>query len=872
MRTYLFLLFCFNFFLVQGQEQLMMSGNIENKQNDSIPRANILIYSNDKLIKYQVADDEGRFSTTLNEFSYPVTLKITALGYREKEFIITSHEQNEFINKTILLENSIEELNEVILESEAMIQIRKDTIVFQASAFQKVNTVLVEDLLKELPGVEISSNGRISVEGKEIEKILIDGKDVFDTNYRIPSKNIDSRDLSTVEILKNFQENSVLKEFYNSDAVAINLKFKEDRKHKLYGTTNTGFGIPKKYIGKATIFKLSKGLNVFAIGDINNIGNISTDLLTETISGKLSENFEIDRSIGLINSNRLSDIPYLKESNYIRNSSQFGSLNLYQDFEEKGSLRLIGSYANDRLQASETFMEEYHDDNNSSYKQKYSNNIKYKKFVTEAFYQLNHSENFFLEASSYLSLDNPSSEFGLVQNQREFNDDFNLEKFIMLNSLKATFKISKNKGLDIIGYHLIENNPQNYSLRPGIKSNLQTDQSYSNYINSIGFQGSFITQNNDIKFGYNRNRNQLSSRTNAVENPFGYEQFKNDLLLIEDYLFLDKGWRFPLFWKFYTDISLIAGYNFYRISDKIDDTRLTENQLLLNPKISISRSTKDYGKFRLRYTFNQNPVKITDYFKNPILTDRNSFLIGTDQILKSFRQRISLTHSKSIYKEQFFFRTQLSYANQENSIGYKNQLDGVLNYTELAPNQGNKLLMGSLAIDRVLSKINSGIGFDYTYLSRFSKVGFDESKLTTFITEQHRLKVAYGTYFSGFINFKANVEGQLISIESNTIRKNVSNWSSYISANLEFQENLSIDFFVRQIYPSSNEIEGNTTSLTDLEMHYVLKKGKMNLFFGIQNILNQETYSRSFLTATSKLTRQVNLQPTFAYFSFKFRW
>lgn len=872
MRIYLVLLFCLISFLIHGQEQLILSGYIKNAEKDSIPRANILIFSNDKLIDYQTADEAGKFSIILNKFSYPITLKITALGYRNKEFIILSNAENEFINKTILLENDIEELNEVIVESESMIKIRKDTIVFQASSFQKVNTVLVEDLLKELPGIEISSDGRISVEGKEIEKILIDGKDVFDTNYRIPSKNIDSRDLATVEILQNFQENSVLKEFYNSDAVAINLKFKKNRKYKLYGNTNTGLGAPEKYLGKATVFKLSKGLNVFAIGDLNNIGNTSIDLLTESISGKLGENFKIDRSVGVIKYSRLSEILYLKKSNYIRNSSKFGSLNFFNDFENNGSLRVIGSYANDRLKASETFTEEYNDENNSSYQQKYSNYIKYNKLVTEASYQFDQADNFFFEASSYISLDNPSSEFQLIQNHREFNDYFNLQKFVMLNTLKATFKISKNKGLDIIGYHLTEHNPQNYSLQPGIKSNLQTNQSYSNKINSIGFQGNFISQHNDIKFGYNRNRNELSSKTSAIVNPFGYEIFENDLLLIDDYLFLDKGWRFPLFLKFNTDISVVAGYNFYTISDKIDNTNFTEKQLLLNPKISISRSTKDYGKFTLQYNFDQNPIKITDYFKNPVLSDRNSFLIGTDQILNSFRQRVSFTHSKSLYKEQFFFRTQMSYAIQENAIGYKNQLDDVLNYIELRPNHGNSLLMGSITIDRVLSKINSGIGFDYTYISRFSKISFDQPKLATFNTEQHRLKLAYGTYFSSFINFKANVEGQLVSVKNHKIKKNVSNWSSYISANLEFEENLSVDLFFRQIYPSSNEIDRKATTLTDLETHYILKKGKMDLFFGIQNILNQKNYARSFLTATSKLTRQINLQPTFGYLSFKYRW
>ena len=68
----------------------------------------------------------------------------------------------------------------IIIENKISITIKKDTIVFNADSFKQGNEQVVEDLLKKIPSLNIDANGTIKVGNQEIEKIMIDGDDMFD--------------------------------------------------------------------------------------------------------------------------------------------------------------------------------------------------------------------------------------------------------------------------------------------------------------------------------------------------------------------------------------------------------------------------------------------------------------------------------------------------------------------------------------------------------------------------------------------------------------------------------------------------------------------------------------------------------------------
>src|SRR5690606_5979425 len=101
------------------------------------------------------------------------------------------------------------------------ISIKKDTIIFKASAFTDGTEQTVEDLLKKIPGVYIDSDGTIKVGNQEIEKLMVDGDDLFEKGYRVLSKNMPAYPIERVELFQNYSNNPLLKNIEDSNNVAL---------------------------------------------------------------------------------------------------------------------------------------------------------------------------------------------------------------------------------------------------------------------------------------------------------------------------------------------------------------------------------------------------------------------------------------------------------------------------------------------------------------------------------------------------------------------------------------------------------------------------------------------------------------------------
>lgn len=117
---------------------------------------------------------------------------------------------------------------------------------------------MVEDLLKNIPGIEIGSDGNIKVNGKTIDKLLIEGDDLFDDKYKLLTKNLDANNIEEVEVLNNYEDNPVLKSFQQSEKVALNLKLKKDKKNVWFGNLDLGYGMDNRYNSTANIGLLKK--------------------------------------------------------------------------------------------------------------------------------------------------------------------------------------------------------------------------------------------------------------------------------------------------------------------------------------------------------------------------------------------------------------------------------------------------------------------------------------------------------------------------------------------------------------------------------------------------------------------------------------
>src|SRR5690625_1494275 len=99
----------------------------------------------------------------------------------------------------------------------ARIQVKEDTVSYRASAFLDGSEQKVEDLLRKLPGIQVEADGQVKYKGKFIEKVLLEGDDLFDLNYTIGTKNMNVDIIDQVQAIENYSENSLRSEEHTSE-------------------------------------------------------------------------------------------------------------------------------------------------------------------------------------------------------------------------------------------------------------------------------------------------------------------------------------------------------------------------------------------------------------------------------------------------------------------------------------------------------------------------------------------------------------------------------------------------------------------------------------------------------------------------------
>ena len=285
--------------LLQAQFLLAQKGSINGTLVDSANNKTTLNYATISVFRgtdtvlttYKLSDDKGVFKISNLDLNVKYRLVINAWMYNvlRKEFMLTSDDAN--VNLGILkLAEKTNSLNEVeIISERPPIIVRKDTIEFNAESFKTLPTAVVEDLLKKLPGVSIAADGAIQVNGKEVSKILVDGKEFFGGDQQIATKNLPANIIDKIQVSDDQEAKR-----RDPDLLAvntpqiINLKLKRAIKQGAFGKFYGGGGLDERYEtgGIMNFFRdttqvsvLAYGNNVnkpgFSVGDISRIGGFS---------------------------------------------------------------------------------------------------------------------------------------------------------------------------------------------------------------------------------------------------------------------------------------------------------------------------------------------------------------------------------------------------------------------------------------------------------------------------------------------------------------------------------------------------------------------------------------------------------------------
>ena len=290
-----------------AQNSITIKGKIID-ETSKLPLESATIYislvKDSSIVDYTISNSKGGFSLNTKKIKQPVFLKISFVGYQDyKQEIKAILDDRDF--GVLSMRINTNDLKEIILKNEAPpIRIKKDTLEFNASSFKIRPDANVETLLKQLPGVEIDADGKITVNGKEVNQVLVNGKPFFDKDGKIALQNLPSDIINKVQVTdtKTKQE-ELSKSAASSKNASINLTIDEKKNKGLFGKFMAGGGTDKRYESSALInyFKGKQKISLLASSNNINATGFSMDEIFDNMRSSRNNSFytSSDGSFGI---------------------------------------------------------------------------------------------------------------------------------------------------------------------------------------------------------------------------------------------------------------------------------------------------------------------------------------------------------------------------------------------------------------------------------------------------------------------------------------------------------------------------------------------------------------------------------------------
>ncbi len=330
-------------------QQFEIKGVIKDSiTGDNLQSATVFLESvkDSTLITYSITDENGVFTLEGNTGYRMVNFFTTYQGYREFKKVIDLDHNRTLDLGNIALSDDIESLDELLVVArKAPITVKKDTLEFNAKSFNTKADATLEDVMKELPGVEVDKDGKITVNGKEVSKILVNGKEFFGDDPKVALKNLPKEIIDKIQVTESkTAEQKATGEDGDANVSEINITIDEDKNKGWFSRLTAGGGTDDRYSMSGIANYFNEDLKISVLGSSNNINSpgFSFDEIYDAMgsSAYSISNNGFNGTFG--NNNGIT-------------SSRSGGLNISNDWGEKYSAQ--GNYffgSNDTETASET--------------------------------------------------------------------------------------------------------------------------------------------------------------------------------------------------------------------------------------------------------------------------------------------------------------------------------------------------------------------------------------------------------------------------------------------------------------------------------------------------------------------------------------
>jgi hypothetical protein len=282
MRIIVILLLIFSIVITAHSQTASVTGSVRDtveKKNLSNSVVSLLRQSDSVLVKFTRTNLKGEFAlsnVSIGEYVLMITYPKFA-DYADK---INLPADGLNLGSIPLTPKAVL-LKEVVIRTNAAIRVKGDTTEFVADSFKVKQGATVEDLLKQLPGMQVNSKGEITAQGKKVDKVLVDGEEFFGADPTIATQNIGAKAVDKVQVFDTKTEQDQLKGIGASGDgnKTINIKLKESAKKGYFGKVEGSTDFDKLLNGKLMYnkFRGSKKFSLYGTKSNINTGSLGWD-------------------------------------------------------------------------------------------------------------------------------------------------------------------------------------------------------------------------------------------------------------------------------------------------------------------------------------------------------------------------------------------------------------------------------------------------------------------------------------------------------------------------------------------------------------------------------------------------------------------
>jgi hypothetical protein len=864
--------------------QKTISGIVQDIDGLAMSNVSVTVEETDKdaVIAYSITNAKGEYKISFMSLESNLIIKIKAFNYKTQ--IKSVNNENYKYNFT--LEAEIILLKEVQLKTKTITK-RGDTIAYDLKAFENKADRTLADVMKKIPGIEVSKGGTIFYQGTSINKFYVNGRDLMEGGYGTVNNSLPKDAVLKVEVMENHQPVKVLQDKVVSEQAAINIKLKSKITMTGHGEIQTGIEEPWLWNIKLTPMFFGKKNQWVINYKTNNTGESVENEGNLLAYGSTWEGVRRQAVQNLLLSTDAASIPNLPEKRYLINNVNYLSVNLLtnpfknNEWEMKANV----NYTNNIIKR-ESYSDTYYFQTNNHVINNISNIFYTDKAKGELIFTKNAKQGFFKNTTTFDRFWNGDRAVAYRSSNNlsvQGNETLESPTISFQNSLSAIIAW-KQKMINVKSYINLKKDNQSLNIIPKDYVSVISDNISSSNIcqalkiktfqaihsANISFTEDFWTFTPEIGLNYTNNRmnSGISTLTKNIND------YTNDIKYVNSiaYTSLDINYKKNA-WILY----LRSPINFNHIEAEDPARSMSRNldKATFSPDFLAQYTFASYWKAWISGGINYSFGDINDIYAGYILL--NPMYLSK----MSAQNALKETKNKNIggrfeYRNplnKIFFNVGSRYTNNNRNLisNPQFQYDGsIINGYDILNNRGSSIsYSGEFGKYFPNLKTNSSISYKNVESLGLQKMndtikkGNDNSQNINFQFNN--------TYFNWMsidyiLNYKwSNQTG--FSPSEITIKSFNHNLNLFIYPN----KNHTIGFIWDQInFRDINSTYSN--AFYDLSYQYTWYKKKIDFELKWINIANREVFEMYSLNTTSESYSKIQMRPRQLMFTVKFNF